>query len=95
MRSKEENRFSSALKDPRLSWNASKLEVTNINHKKVWTPDISYWNSVSEDSGFDSLKLFMDRLYSGLQGPLSVVFLTDVMNPLLRFSSIEGIIEDI
>ena len=46
---------SRALKDPRLGWDASRLEVTSINHKKIWTPDISYWNSVSEDSGLDLL----------------------------------------
>ena len=54
-------------KDSRLSWNSTKLEVTSINHERIWTPDISYWNSVSDESELDFpadrgfLRVFSER----------------------------------
>ena len=81
------------LKDPRLTWNATKLEVISINHKNVWTPDITYWNSVSEDTGPDSSiqaspdVFFQSRLVGLICGENS-------FNPSLRFPSIERIIKN-
>ena len=55
-------------KDPRLGWNSTKLEVTSINHERIWTPDVTYWNSVADETELDfpadrgSLRVFSERI---------------------------------
>ena len=55
-------------KDPRLGWNSTKLEVTSINHERIWTPDVTYWNSVTDETELDfpadrgSLRVFSERI---------------------------------
>ena len=52
--------------DPRLSWQSvtGQLETTNLNIKKIWTPDLLYWNSMSDASDFPTpaktVRLFND-----------------------------------
>ena len=39
-------------KDPRLSWKTENntLEVTQFSEKLIWTPDLTFWNSLNPES---------------------------------------------